>query len=303
MKMSSSPLQEVRRINRTIGSMMVDAGLLSEADAERVMHYQREHGIRFGEAAIRLGLVSEADVQFALARQFDYAYLPNDANQRPVSEEVVAAYQPFSAAVDQLVAIRSQLMLRWFDRGEQRQVLTIVGTDRQEGRSYLAANLAVVFSQLGQRTLLIDANMRTPRQHELFHLDNQAGLSTVLSGRAQTEVVVRIPDLLGLTVMPAGPTPPNPLELLSRPLLPALLSHARQSYDVVLVDTPALSIGDDAAIVAMRSGAALAVARSSSTRVPAFNDMVRGLTDSGVAVVGSVLNEVPLPDTAGATAA
>ncbi|MCU0773471.1 MAG: chain length determinant protein tyrosine kinase EpsG [Ideonella sp.] len=293
MKMSSSPLQEVRRINRTIGAMLVDAGLVSEADIDRVLHYQREHGLRFGEAAIRLGIVSESDVQFALARQFDYAYLPSDATNRPVSEQVVAAYQPFSSCVDQLVAIRSQLMLRWFDRGDQRQVLTIVGTDRREGRSYLASNLAVVFSQLGQRTLLIDANMRNPRQHELFRLENQVGLSTVLSGRAQTEVVVRIPDLLGLTVMPAGPVPPNPLELLSRPLLPALLAHARQSYDVVLVDTPALSVGDDAAIIAMRSGAALAVARSGQTRLPAYNDLVRGLSDAGVAVVGSVLNDVP----------
>ena len=293
MKMSSSPLQEVRRINRTLGAMLVDAGLLSQADAERVLMYQQESGIRFGEAAVRLGLVTEADVQFALARQFDYAYLPQGDVDRPISEEVVAAYQPFSTCVDQLVSVRSQLMLRWFDRGEGRQVLAVVGADRGEGRSYLAANLAVVFSQLGQRTLLIDADMRAPRQHELFKLSNKVGLSTVLSGRADEEVVVRVPDLLGLTVMPAGPVPPNPLELLSRPLLPALLSHARKSYDVVLIDTPAISVGDDAAIVAIRSGAALAVARTGLTRLPAFNDLVRGLGEAGVAVVGSVYNDVP----------
>jgi protein-tyrosine kinase len=293
MKMSSSPLQEVRRINRTLGAMLVDAGLLSQADAERVLMYQQEAGIRFGEAAVRLGLVTEADVQFALARQFDYAYLPQGDVEQPVSEEVVAAYQPFSACVDQLVSVRSQLMLRWFDRGEGRQVLAVVGADRGEGRSYLAANLAVVFSQLGQRTLLIDGDMRAPRQHELFKLSNKVGLSTVLSGRADEEVVVRVPDLLGLTVMPAGPMPPNPLELLSRPLLPALLNHARKSYDVVLIDTPAISVGDDAAIVAIRSGAALAVARTGLTRLPAFNDLVRGLGEAGVAVVGSVYNDVP----------
>jgi receptor protein-tyrosine kinase len=293
MKMSSSPLQEVRRINRTLGAMLVDAGLLSAADAERVLMYQQEAGLRFGEAAVRLGLVTEADVQFALARQFDYAYLPQGDVDRPISEEVVAAYQPFSACVDQLVSVRSQLMLRWFDRGEGRQALAVVGADRGEGRSYLAANLAVVFSQLGQRTLLIDADMRGPRQHELFKLSNKVGLSTVLSGRANDEVVVRVPDLLGLTVMPAGPVPPNPLELLSRPLLPALLSHARKSYDVVLIDTPAISVGDDAAVVAIRSGAALAVARTGLTRLPAFNDLVRGLGEAGVAVVGSVYNDVP----------
>ena len=298
MKMSSSPLQEVRRINRTIGAMLVDSGLLSPEDAERVLAYQREEGLLFGEAAIRLGLVSETDVRLALARQYNYSYIPPDPSVRPISEEVVAAYQPFSAVVDQLVAVRSQLMFRWFSRGEQRQTLAVVGTDRGEGRTYLASNLAVVFSQLGERTLLIDANMRTPRLHELFNIENSVGLSTVLSGRAQTEVVVRIPDLLGLTVMPAGPTPPNPLELLSRPLLPALLTHARQSYDVIIVDSPALSAGDDAAVIAMRCGAALAVARSETTRLPAYTDMVQGLADCGVAVVGSVYNKVPSRDQA-----
>jgi protein-tyrosine kinase len=289
--MSSSPLSEVRRINRTLGAMLVDSGLLAEPNIDRVIAYQRDHGVRFGEAAVRLGLVSEADVQFALARQFDYAYIPPDIAERRISDEVVAAYHPFSAVVEQLVAVRSQLMLRWFDQSERRGALAIVGSDRGEGRSYLAANLAVVFSQLGQRTLLIDANLRTPRQHALFGLDNQVGLSTVLAGRAQTEVVVRVPDLVGLTVMPAGPLPPNPLELLSRPLLPALLNHASDNYEVVLIDTPALGVADDGAIAAIRAGAALAVARKGLTRLPAYNDMVQGLSDAGVAVVGSVLNE------------
>ena len=107
-------------------------------------------------------------------------------------------------------------MLRWFDRAEERQVLTIVGAERGEGRSYLAANLAIVFSQLGERTLLVDADLREPRQHYLFHLENQIGFSTLLAGRSREEAIVRIPDLAGLSVLPAGPTPPNPLELLNR---------------------------------------------------------------------------------------
>jgi len=295
MKSGVSTLASPPRAMRTLGAILIDGGQLNPQDAERVLHYQKQHNLRFGEAAVRLGLISEADIQFALSRQFAYAYLrkaPGDA--RSLSDELVAAYQPFSTRVEQLRAIRSQLMLRWFDRAEERQVITIVGAERSEGRSYLAANLAIVFSQLGERTLLVDADMREPRQHFMFHLENQIGLSTLLAGRSREEAIVRIPDLAGLSVLPAGPTPPNPLELLNRLNFDEFLLQAKAAYDVIIVDTPAMSTGEDAAMIAVRTGAALAIARSGATHVASFNDMVRGLMDAGVSVVGSVLNEVPL---------
>jgi len=282
------------RATRSLGAILIDSGQLKPEDAERVLQYQKEHNLRFGEAAMRLGLISEADIQYALSRQFAYAYLrktPGEA--RPLSDDLVAAYQPFSPRVEQLRAIRSQLMLRWFDRAEERQVLTIVGADRADGRSCLAANLAIVFSQLGERTLLVDADMREPRQHYLFNLENQIGFSTLLAGRSREEAIVRIPDLAGLSVLPAGPTPPNPLELLNRLNFDEFMIQAKGAYDVVIVDTPAMASGEDAAMIAVRTGAALAIARAGSTRVAAFTDLVQGLMEAGVTVVGSVLNEVP----------
>jgi receptor protein-tyrosine kinase len=295
MKMTVSMIAGTPRANRSLGGILIDSGQLSTEDAERVLQLQKEQNLRFGDAAIRLGLLSEADVQYALARQFSYAYLRRKGEaDKPVSDELIAAYEPFSPRVEQLRAIRSQLMLRWFDKAEQRQVLTIVGTERGEGRSYLAANLAVVFSQLGERTLLIDADMRAPRQHELFFLENKVGFSTVLSGRSREEAIIRIPDLAGLCVLPAGPVPPNPLELLNRLNFEEFMVQAKSTFDIVIIDTPALSSGEDAAMIAVRTGAALAVARSTATRVATFTDLVQGLMHAGVAVVGSVLNEVPL---------
>lgn len=295
MSAVSTTLGNPPRATRTLGAILVDGGQLTSEEAERVLAYQRTHNLRFGEAAVRLGLISEAEVQFALSRQFAYAYLRKvPGESRTLSDEIVAAYQPFSSRVEQLRAIRSQLMLRWFDRAEERQVLTIVGAERGEGRTYLAANLAVVFAQLGERTLLIDADMRTPRQHLLFSLENRTGFSTMLAGRLREEAIVRIPDLAGLSVLPAGPTPPNPLELLNRLNFEEFMIGVRGLYDVVIVDTPAMTVGEDAAMIAVKTGAALAVARNGSTRVAAFTDLVQGLMDAGVAVVGSVLNEVPL---------
>lgn len=295
MKMTVSMLGGAPRATRSLGGILIDSGQLKPEDAERILQLQKEQNLRFGAAAVKLGLLTEADIQYALSRQFAYAYLRKlPGEKKPVSDDLVAAYQPFSPVVEQMRAIRSQLMLRWFDKAELRQVLTVVGAGRQDGRSYLAANLAVVFSQLGERTLLVDADLRTPRQHELFFLENKIGFSTVLSGRSREEAIVRIPDLAGLCVLPAGPVPPNPLELLNRLNFDEFMIQAKASFDVIIIDTPALSVGEDGAMLAVRTGAALAVARSGKTRMADFNDMVQGLMNAGVAVVGSVLNEVPL---------
>ena len=277
---------------RSLGAVLIDSGLLTVENAERILRVQKEQNLRFGDAAIKLGLLTDDQIQFALSKQFDYAYLSPSAD-KAVSEELVAAYQPFSPQVEQLRALRSQLMLRWFDRDAQRVALTIVGTERGEGRSYLAANLAVVFSQLGERTLLIDADMRAPRQHELFMLENKQGLSTLLSARADGDCMVKIPSFKNLTVLPAGPVPPNPQELLSRPAFGELLAKAGGQFDVVLIDTPAFATGSDATTVAMRAGAALALARQHQTRLSAMEDFIKFLTQSGVAVVGTVLNSPP----------
>jgi len=294
MKMTVSMLSGAPRVSRSLGGILIDSGLLKPEDAERVLLLQKEQKLRFGEAAVRLGLLSEADVQYALSRQFSYAYLRKTADdKKPVSDELIAAYQPFSPRVEELRGIRSQLMLRWFDKADQRQVLTVVGAQRKEGRSHLAANLAIVFAQLGERTLLIDADLRHPRQHDLFYLENKIGFSTILAGRSREEAIVRIPDLAGLCVLPAGPVPPNPLELLNRLSFDEFMIQAKSTFDVVIIDTPALSEGEDAAMIAVMTGAAIAVARSSETRLEAFKDMVQGLMNAGVSIVGSVLNDVP----------
>jgi|EndMetStandDraft_4_1072995.scaffolds.fasta_scaffold64621_2 protein-tyrosine kinase len=292
MKMTVSMLSGAPRVSRSLGGILIDSGLLKPEDAERVLLLQKEQNLRFGEAAVRLGLLSEADVQYALSRQFSYAYLrKTGGDKKPVSDELVAAYQPFSPRVEELRGIRTQLMLRWFDKADQRQVLTVIGPGRGDGRSRLAANLAVVFAQLGERTLLIDADLRNPRQHELFYLENKIGFSTVLAGRSREEAIVRIPDLAGLCVLPAGPVPPNPLELLNRLNFDELMIQAKSTFDIVIVDTPALSVGEDAALIAVKTGAAIAIARSGQTRAHAFNGMVQDLMNAGVNIVGSVLNE------------
>lgn len=280
--------------HRPIGAILMDKGLLTPEGAQSILKFQGEAGLPFGDAAIRLGLLAESDIRFALAQQFDYAYLPL-TGERPVSEELLAAYQPFSHEVEDLRALRSQLLLRWFDPEAGRRALALVGTAPGEGRSFLAANLAIVFSQLGARTLLIDADLRHPRQHELFKLDNRAGFSSLLGGLANGDSIVPIAAFSRLSVLPAGPLPPNPLELLNRPSFGQLLRRVAGAHDVILIDTPAAPAFADASMIAARVGAALLVARRNETRITAFSQLARALAASGVALVGSVLNAPPPP--------
>ena len=274
---------------RSIGAILIDSGNLAPEAAERILKLQKEQGLRFGDAAIQLGLLTEADIQQALSHQYDYPYLmPGDER---VNQEVIAAFKPFSPVVEQLRALRSQLMLRWFDAEAGHKTLAILSANRGEGRSFTAANLAVVFSQLGERTLLIDADLRNPRQHQIFQLANKVGLSTILSGRAELEDgITRISGLIDLSVLPAGATPPNPQELLSRPVFNALIATLQGQFDIVIVDTPAGIETADSQAIAARTRGALVVARKDISAARQTQSFVNALQHAGVVVVGSVLN-------------
>jgi len=279
-----------RRGDRSIGTILIHAGRLSLEDAELIMRAQRERGLRFGEAAMELGLLNQADIQFALSRQFDYPYLVRGESR--VSESVISAYAPLSPQAQVISAVRSQLMLRWFDNEVAGKALAIISAERGEGRSFIAANLAVAFSQLGQNTLLIDADMRNPSQHTLFGLENRNGLSAILSNREEPDKVIqRIPDLPNLSILPTGAVPPNPLELLARPLFPQLLRELVEEYEVVLIDSPCATGTADAQTIAVRAGAALIVVRKNASRMW----QVRGVSDSvaqaSTNIVGTVLND------------
>jgi chain length determinant protein tyrosine kinase EpsG len=274
---------------RSIGAVLIQAGRLKPEQAEQILRLQREQGLRFGDAAMQLGFLTQGDIDFALSRQFDYPYLqPGESN---VSEDVIAAYRPFSPQVETLRGLRTQLMLRWFADGPVRKALAIVSEARKEGRSFIAANLAVVFSQLGERTLLIDGDLRNPSQHKLFGVDNRVGLSELLSGRAGIEAVQRIPSLLNLSVLPSGALPPNPQELLARPRFKELLHELAVDRDVILVDCPASADTADSQTIAQRTGAALIVARKGSARMKRVQALCDNLIQSRAVVVGAVLND------------
>jgi protein-tyrosine kinase len=274
---------------RSIGAILVGSGTLTQQDVERILEQQRDKGGRFGEAGRALGLIEQRDIDFALSRQFDYPYLRRGESR--VSQAVVAAYEPASPQVEALRALRSELMLHWFSEDAAHKSLAVVSEARTDGRSYIAANLAVVLSQLGGRTLLIDADLRNPSQHALFGLENRIGLSAVLAGRAGAEAVQRVSELGSLSVLPAGVAPPNPQELLARATFGVLLERLAEHVDFILIDTPAAAESADAQTVAARAGAALFVVRKNHSRLWRVQAIAEGVARTRTAMLGAVLND------------
>lgn len=239
--------------------------------------------------SMALELVRQVDLDAALATQVGNDRLqPGDPS---VSPEVVTAFKPFARAADEIRALRSQLLLRGFGSTEGRNLLSVVSPHARDGRSFIAANLAVAFAQQGLRTLLVDADLRNPRLGNLFRTPNTPGLAGILAGRASTEAVYRVGALPGLSVLAGGAVQPNPQDLISRPIFAQLLANAARSFDVVLVDTPAADTASDAEIIAARTGSALVVVRKNKSRLRSTGQLVQQLQQGGVVLLGSVLNQ------------
>ena len=279
----------IKAPDRMMGRVLVNAGKLSVRDAERILQLQRERQLRFGDAAKALGVLTDADIEFALSRQFEYPYLrPGESK---VSQDVVAAYDPFSPQVEVFRTLRTQLTLRLLDNDASHKSIAILSAARHEGRSYVAANLAVMFAQSGRRTVLLDADLRNPCQHLLFGLEKRAGLSEVLSGRAGAEALQRIEALPNLSLLPAGTVPPNPQELLSRPLFGELLHQLNAHVDVILIDAPPAAETADAQTIAVRAGAALIVVRRNTSLAWRVQGVSTSVALAKATIVGAVLND------------
>jgi protein-tyrosine kinase len=277
-------------LDQPIGRLMRDAMMITDQQVETILLHQRSHGFRFGEAAVDLGLATDEDVTWALSQQFHYPYAHRSQQGHP---DLVVASHPFGHEAEVFRELRSQLMMGVLAPDGPRCALAILSPDVADGKSYVAANTAVAFSHLGGGgTLLIDADMRSPRQQELFGIEPDAsGLSSVLSGRAETSVIQPIRNLPSLYVLPVGASPPNPLELVQRPGFGLLVRELLGKFDHVVVDTPAASQGADSRVIAAACGAALVIGRKGRSRMHSMSALLKALSKGPGKVAGVVMNE------------
>ena len=276
-------------LDRPIGQILREKVQLSAHDVDAVLAHMRNTGLRFGDAAVALGLASHDDVLQALSEQFGYPLAIEDG--RNLSPELVTLNQPFSSQAEAFRAIRSQVLMRVFNDDAQKRALAVVSPASGDGKTFFCANFAVSLAQTGARTLLIDADLRGPRQHEVFGLDNSTGLSSLLAGRVDSQVVQQVVGIPSLYVIPVGTTPPNPLELIDRPAFSILMRELVLKFDYVIVDTPAVVYGSDAHVIAARCGAVMIVARKDSSRVAKLQELVQTLSQSPARMAGVIMNE------------
>ena len=274
---------------RTLGEIIRDTRNLSAEQVEKILAFQQAKGVRFGEAAIALGYVNADDVLSALAQQFNYPYASPE--RRDLSPELVALNAPFTPQAEAFRGLRSQIVMRTAVEGEARKAIAVISPNRQDGKTYIAANLAVVLAQLGGRTLLVDADLRGPRQHAVFGVEGSGGLSRILLGRTGDSVIQQVAGVPNLYLLAAGPPPPNPLELLERPAFAMLMREMASKFDHVILDTAAAEYGSDAAVTAVRCGSALIVARNQRSRLDALQSLTGNLAGSAAKIVGVVTND------------
>jgi protein-tyrosine kinase len=277
---------------RLMGQALLENGKLTMAQIDQVIRTQSEDHLRFGEAAVALGYVQQADVDEVLASQFDYQTASDSRGvDRQIHPSLEIAHQPFSLHAEAIRRFRSEILVRL---GEQRCILlAVVSPHRGEGKSHVAASLAIAFAQLHIKTLLIDADLRHPHQHILFDLNNQSGLSSMLAGRSEGSLAATALVLPDLRVLCAGPRPPNPSELLSTNRFGDMLMAFADETPVIILDTSASSESSDAQVAAQLAGRAVIVGRKNVSQLAALQKTVHEMQSASVQVVGSYYNNPP----------
>lgn len=270
-----------------IGEALVAQGKLKPSDLDKILSLQKEKKLLFGEAAIQLDLVSKNDVESVLAQQFNYPYV-REVNSN-ISKQLLSAHMPFSDEVEGLRSLRGQLMMRWFNQGNK--TLAVTSVNSLENGHLLAANLAIVFSQLDKKTLLIDTNLRQANQHLLFGVDSKLGLTNILGNQQGCYAMTKLKSLPNLAVLSAGTQVPNPQELLSLASFSSLLDDLKKVYDIIIIDTAPLNLGSDLLAVVPVAGAAVIVVKKGVSQASDVQTLLAQINTTGANVLGSVFQD------------
>ncbi|ANY73380.1 MULTISPECIES: CpsD/CapB family tyrosine-protein kinase [Paenibacillus] len=182
--------------------------------------------------------------------------------------------------------------IQFSSKDQDLKTLVITSAQTGEGKTTTISNLAVIYAQEGKKVLLIDANMRKPSLHKMFSQMNHQGLSTVITGKDSFENAVQDTYISNLRLLPAGPIPSNPSELIDSPAMWGLLEELEAQYDVILIDTPAmLEVSDSVIFSAMCDGVVM-VAAAGRARKDYLRKAKEQLHHVNARILGVVLNQV-----------
>jgi capsular exopolysaccharide synthesis family protein len=295
-------------VDEAIRDALIERFALSADAIERIGDIARDAGIEFAEAAVRDGVVTAVDVADVL-QSMDAQASPEqpeiiETALRKMSSsrslalprkghatagaQITLAHDSDNPRGEQMRALRTQLLLL-SAQSRKATSLALLSACAGEGRSLLAAELAVAFSQLGKSTLLVDADLRRPTQHLLFNANTAFGLARMLAFGESAELfsVERLPYL---TLLLAGPLVPNPSELLSGERAEQLMYDWSRRYEFVIIDTPPLSKYADGLMLATLAGQVVMISRANKTPRRDIREILRRLEGTRSSIIGAIIN-------------
>jgi receptor protein-tyrosine kinase len=283
---------------------------LPQSTLESIEELAQTLDASFAEAAVQSGLVTQQQIDEAIswARRrpvasngglIEEVLRRSQSKRRELvlwegphlnpSSQLIVAHDPSHAHSESIRSIATELLLR--TRNSGTGIIALVSPCAAEGRSQLAAELGIAFAQLGRRTLLVDADMRRPRQHVLFGAENTNGLADTLAEGGGAPRLHRIASLPQLALLTSGTLPANPLELLSSNRIEQLFSEWRRSFEYVILDTPPAAESSDAIAVASSAGNVLVLSRAGVTPFSALKEMSRKLGTTYARTLGAVIGK------------
>ena len=234
--------------------------------------------LRVGTAAQILGTVP----QFVSSLDADRL-----ARETGLAAELCYFHRPGSREAESYRALRTTLL---FAMGDGEQIVQVSSSEPGDGKSTTTANLSVAMARSGKSVLLIDGDLRRPRQHAMFGLPQEIGLTEVLLGELEWINAVRETGVDGLSVMTAGLSPDNPSELLAKSALPGILGEARDHYDLIVIDSPPILAVSDPSVLSPHTDGMLLVVRMNKNRRPTIMRTRETLRAHGVRLYGVVAN-------------
>jgi len=264
--------------NKTLNvAIAFAAGLLLALGLAFLLDYL-DQSIKGDEDLIeRLGLIPIGHI----------AYVPSGSAKR---SELVSL-DPHSTSSEAFKALRTSVLFSTLD--QHVKAIVVTSPELGEGKSRTAANLAIALAQAGHRTLLIDADFRRPSLHHLFGKVRNVGLSNlILQDATEADAITGVESVPNLWLLPSGPTPPNPSELLGSARLQELMSKLWSQFSYVIVDTPPVNAVTDASILAASANATILIVEQARTTWPALTHAKQMLDRVGAHTIGVVINKV-----------
>lgn len=307
-KQSMSGARDSHDGDLTLRADLIDRYGIS-SDMERAVHELMQiEQLSFAEAAVRLNFLTEEQVNHSLGAVHRHVrptnvgliesainkiasnrqLVPAQGEKVKPGPQLILAHDADNPRSEKIRALRTELLLL-SDATRGANAIALLSACAGEGRSQLAAELAISFSQLGRKALLVDADLRQPRQHVLFGSTNQTGLTNAIV-QNQKPLIHPVDGLPCMSLLTSGTIAPNPLELLSDGRFARMLQDWRKSFEFVILDTPPIQAYADGLAVATLAGRVILLSRSQHTSFSDTRELLRRLAATQSQVLGAVIN-------------